>query len=106
VNRVRATGARVLLAGMRIPTNYGDRYTKDFAAVFPEVARRTGVALMPFLLEGVAADARLNQGDGIHHTAEGQKIIADKIWPYLRPLLAKPGTARTSARQKGRVSAL
>jgi acyl-CoA thioesterase-1 len=87
VTRVRATGARVLLAGMRVPPNYGADYARAFAAVFPTVARRTGVPLMPFLLEGVAADARLNQPDGIHPTAEGQRIIADRVWTYLRPLL-------------------
>lgn len=90
VTRVRAAGARVLLAGMRLPPNYGAEYTGAFAAVFPAVARRTGVPLMPFLLEGVAGDARLNQPDGIHPTAEGQRIIADRLWPYLRPLLDRP----------------
>jgi len=90
VRRVQAAGARVLLAGMRLPPNYGAEYTKEFQAVFPEVARRTGVAFMPFLLDGVAADPRLNQPDGIHPTAAGQQVIADHLWPYLRPLL-KPG---------------
>src|SRR5687767_9612859 len=56
VQKARAAGARVLLAGMRVPSNYGAEYTRDFAAVFPEVARRTGVPLVPFLLEGVAAE--------------------------------------------------
>jgi acyl-CoA thioesterase I len=90
VRRVQAAGARVLLAGMRLPPNYGAEYTKEFQAVFPEVARSTGVAFMPFLLDGVAADPRLNQPDGIHPTAAGQQVIADHLWPYLRPLL-KPG---------------
>jgi acyl-CoA thioesterase-1 len=90
VRRVQAAGARVLLAGMRLPPNYGAEYTKEFQAVFPEVARSTGVAFMPFLLDGVAADPRLNQPDGIHPTAAGQQMIADHLWPYLRPLL-KPG---------------
>jgi acyl-CoA thioesterase-1 len=93
VERCRAGGARVLLAGMRLPPNYGEAYGRDFAAVFPEVARRTGAALAPFLLDGVAADPRLNQGDGIHPNAEGHRIIADRLWPHLRPLLAKPRTA-------------
>jgi acyl-CoA thioesterase I len=87
VRRLQAAGARVLLAGMRLPPNYGAQYTKEFQAVFPEVARSTGVALMPFLLDGVAADPRLNQPDGIHPTAAGQQVIADRLWPYLRPLL-------------------
>jgi acyl-CoA thioesterase I len=87
VGRLQAAGARVLLAGMRLPPNYGADYTKEFEAVFPEVARRARVPLMPFLLDGVAADPRLNQPDGIHPTAAGQQLIADRLWPHLRPLL-------------------
>ena len=91
VKKARDANVRVLLAGMRIPTNYGADYTRDFAAVFPEVARRTNVPLVPFLLEGVAAEVRFNQGDGIHPNAEGQRLIAEHLWPHLRPLLVKSG---------------
>ena len=87
VARLQASGARVLLVGMRLPPNYGAEYTKEFEAVFPAVARRAKIALMPFLLDGVAADPRLNQADGIHPTAAGQQMVADRLWPYLRPLL-------------------
>ena len=87
VKRLQAAGARVLLVGMRLPPNYGADYTTEFQAVFPEVARSTGAAFMPFLLDGVAADTRLNQPDGIHPTAAGYQVIADRMWPYLRPLL-------------------
>ena len=87
VARLQAAGARVLLVGMRMPPNYGGDYTKEFEAVFPAVARRAKVALMPFLLDGVAGVPHLNQADGIHPTAEGQQVIADHLWPYLRPLL-------------------
>jgi acyl-CoA thioesterase-1 len=89
VRRLRAAGARVLLAGMRVPPNYGDDYARAFAAVFPAVARRTGVPLAPFLLDGVAGNARLNQPDGIHPTPEGQRMMADRLWPHLRPLLTR-----------------
>jgi acyl-CoA thioesterase-1 len=89
VRRLRAAGATVLLAGMRVPANYGPDYTRAFAAVFPSVARATGGPLAPFLLDGVAGEARLNQPDGIHPTAEGQRIIADRLWPHLKPLLRK-----------------
>ena len=89
VERARGGGAQVLLAGMRVPPNYGDQYARAFTAVFPTVAEATGVPLAPFLLEGVAGDARLNQPDGIHPNAEGQRRIADRLWPYLKPLLAK-----------------
>ena len=91
VQKTLRSGARVLLAGMRVPPNYGAAYTRDFAAVFPEVARRLNVPLVPFLLEGVAAEVRFNQGDGIHPNAEGQRRIADHVWPHLRPLLVKRG---------------
>jgi len=89
VERARVAGARVLLAGMRVPPNYGDEYARAFAGVYPAVARATGVPLAPFLLDGVAGDARLNQPDGIHPTAEGQRVIAERLWPHLKPLLTK-----------------
>jgi acyl-CoA thioesterase I len=88
VARLQAAGARVLLVGMRLPPNYGAEYAREFEAVFPAVARRAKVAFMPFLLDGVAADARLNQADGIHPSAAGYAVIAERIWPHLRPLLA------------------
>ena len=87
VRQLRAAGVRVLLVGMKVPPNYGQEYARAFAAVFPEVARRTGVPLVPFLLDGVAGEARLNQADGIHPTAEGQRVIAGVLWPHLRRLL-------------------
>jgi acyl-CoA thioesterase-1 len=89
VERFQASGARVLVAGMRVPTNYGERYGTGFERLFAEVAAKRKAAFMPFLLDGVAAEARLNQADGIHPTAEGYRIIADRLWPYLRPLLRK-----------------
>lgn len=98
IDRVRAAGARVLLAGMQMPPNYGAHYTREFAAVFPEVARQTGVPLMPFLLEGVATDVRLNQADGIHPNVAGHRVIADHVWTYLRPLLAAPRAVHSSSR--------
>lgn len=90
IARLRASGAQILLAGMRMPPNYGAEYTGQFAAVFPEVARRTGVALMPFLLDGVAAEPRFLQPDGLHPSAAGHQIMADRLWPYLLPLLRRP----------------
>jgi acyl-CoA thioesterase I len=87
IARLQQADARILLAGMRLPPNYGAEYTTQFEAVFPAVARSAKVALMPFLLDGVAADPRLNQPDGIHPTAAGQQVIADRLWAYLLPLL-------------------
>src|SRR5438128_8049670 len=85
VRRLRGAGATVLLAGMRVPPNYGDEYGRAFTAVFPDVARTTGVPLAPFLLDGVAGEPRLNQPDGIHPNAEGQRLIANRLWTYLKP---------------------
>jgi acyl-CoA thioesterase-1 len=89
VGRFQAAGVRVLLAGMRLPANYGDEYTRGFVEVFGEVARQERVPLMPFLLAGVAVDPRLNQADGIHPNAEGHRVVAERVWPFLLPLLRK-----------------
>ena len=87
VGRFQAAGARVLIAGMKLPPNYGLRYTTEFQKMYEDVAKQRRAALMPFFLDGVGGDPRLNQPDGIHPTAEGYRIIVDRLWPYLRPLL-------------------
>jgi acyl-CoA thioesterase-1 len=89
VARFQAAGARVLLAGMRLPPNYGTRYAEDFHRLFGEVARARNTPHVPFFLEGVGAVPRLNQADGIHPTAEGYAIVVERLWPYLAPLLRK-----------------
>ena len=89
VRRFQAAGARVLVAGMRLPPNYGTRYAADFHRLFGEVAHARNAPLMPFFLEDVGAVPRLNQADGIHPTAEGYAIVVDRLWPYLVPLLRK-----------------
>ena len=78
---------RIILAGMQMPPNLGQEYTSDFKDLFPDLAAQNDVELIPFLLEGVAGDPELNQGDGIHPTAEGQKIVADNVWTILKPML-------------------
>jgi len=80
---------KLVLVGMRVPPNYGRAYTERFQAVYPEVARYNGAALVPFLLDGVGGIPRLNQADGIHPTAEGQRVIAETVWRVLGPLLGK-----------------
>ena len=87
VERLQKRGVKVLLAGMRLPPNYGAAFTDDFAAVYADVARRTGVPLVPFLLDKVAAAPGLNQADGIHPNAAGHRVIADRLWPHLRRLV-------------------
>ncbi|HET7340321.1 MAG TPA: arylesterase [Methylomirabilota bacterium] len=89
VERLRGAGVRVLLAGMRLPPNYGAAYTREFADAFAAVARRTSVAFLPFLLAGVAGEPALNQPDGIHPNAAGQRVVADTLWRALQPLLGK-----------------
>jgi acyl-CoA thioesterase-1 len=72
---------------MRIPPNYGPRYTEAFHALFGSVAREHGIALVPFFLEGVGGRPELMQDDGLHPRAEAQPRILDNVWPALEPLL-------------------
>jgi len=76
----------VVLAGMEAPPNFGRDYIVSFHKVYPALARQYQVAFVPFLLQGVAGHDALNQRDGIHPTAEGARIVADNIWPALKPL--------------------
>jgi acyl-CoA thioesterase I len=80
-------GARVLLAGMQIPPNYGPTYSEAFAAVYPELSMRYHVALVDFLLAGVALHSDLMQADGIHANAAGQQIVFDNVWRVLPGVL-------------------
>ncbi len=77
----------VVLVGMQAPPNLGREYTESFRAIYGELAHANDVTLVPFLLEGVAGVPRLNQADGIHPTAEGQRLLAETVWTHLRPLL-------------------
>ncbi len=91
VERGKSAGARVVLLGMRIPTNYGPEYTDAFAAIYRRVAEIEHVDLMPFLLEGVGGHTELNQDDGIHPNPKGQQIVAANVLPYVeRALKGKP----------------
>ncbi len=89
VARFQAAGARVLIAGMRLPPNYGLGYTTEFQRLYEDVAKQRRAALMPFFLDGVGGNPRLNQSDGIHPTSEGYRLIVDRLWPYLKPLLTR-----------------
>jgi acyl-CoA thioesterase-1 len=83
----RKAGAQVVLVGIRIPPNYGLRYTEKFQTIYGELAKRYDVPLVPFLLEGIATSPNLMQEDGIHPRAEAQPLILDNVWPILEPLL-------------------
>ena len=81
-------GLPVLLAGMLAPPNLGRAYGQAFRAVFPDLAKRHGVALYPFFLEGVATVRALNQDDGLHPNARGVDVIVERILPYVLRLLS------------------
>lgn len=89
IEKVRTANpdVEIILAGMMVPPNMGNEYTDRFQQIFPEVAEQQDVSLIPFLLEDVAGEPDLNQADGIHPTAEGQRIVADNVWKVLQPVL-------------------
>lgn len=78
---------KLVLAGMQVPPNMGQKYSTEFRNIYKELASKNNLTLVPFILEGVGGEARLNQEDGIHPTAEGHIIVAENIWKPLRPLL-------------------
>jgi acyl-CoA thioesterase-1 len=79
--------AQIILAGMQIPPNMGKRYTDEFRKMFPDLAKENDVKLIPFLLEGVGGEKRLNMEDGIHPTAEGHRILAENVWRVVEPMV-------------------
>lgn len=78
---------RLLLVGMRVPPNYGQAFSRQFEAIYPELAQANGAELVPFLLQGVGGVAALNQTDGVHPTAQGQRRMAETVWRVLEPVL-------------------
>lgn len=79
--------AKLVIAGMQMPPNMGQQYTTEFRSIFPELAKNNNGTLIPFILEGVGGESRLNQSDGIHPTAEGHQIVAENVWQQLRGIL-------------------
>jgi acyl-CoA thioesterase-1 len=96
INQSAASGAEVVLAGMLIPPNYGDEYTSEFAAVYPELADEFGASLIPFFMEDVALDPGKMQADGIHPNEAAQPILLETVWDTLEPTL-NGGADNTSA---------
>jgi acyl-CoA thioesterase-1 len=89
IRRLRERGIEVLLAGMQAPRNMGPEYIAAFDRIYPELAKAHGILFYPFFLDGVAAESRLNQRDGIHPTAEGVDIIVGRILPSVEKLIAQ-----------------
>jgi acyl-CoA thioesterase-1 len=87
VTRLKARGIAVLLCGMLAPPNYGSDYSARFNTIYPDLAKSAGVSLYPFFLQGVVADARLNQADGMHPTGEGVDVIVKNILPTVEAFL-------------------
>ena len=90
VDKVRGKNpkAQIVLAGMLVPPNMGEDYARDFGSIYPELATELDLALIPFLLEGVAGIPELNLADGIHPTPAGHKLVADNIWRVLKEVLS------------------
>jgi acyl-CoA thioesterase-1 len=89
IEKLQEKKIRILLAGMKLPPNMGREYTEGFRKIYPELARRYHLGLIPFLLEGTAARDELNQPDGLHPTANGYKVVAATVWQSLQPMLRK-----------------
>lgn len=89
IQRAQARGVTVLLAGMEAPPNFGAAYTQEFRQAFRDLAKQYKTSFVPFVLEGVGGNPRMNQPDGIHPNAEGEKLMTENIWRALEPLLTK-----------------
>jgi acyl-CoA thioesterase-1 len=89
VARLQAEDIVVVLAGMQMVRNMGAEFTRAFGAIYPEIAAAHDLILMPFILEDVAGRARLNQADGIHPTAEGYRLVAANLYPYVRQAIRR-----------------
>jgi acyl-CoA thioesterase-1 len=90
ISRIQASGAKLLLTGMVAPSNWGEDYRREFDRIYPELAQAHGVALYPFLLDGVAMDARFNQPDGLHPNERGVAVLVDHIAPLVARLIGGP----------------
>jgi acyl-CoA thioesterase I len=97
LDRARALkpAPRLVLVGMRIPPNYGQAYSRHFESIYPELAKANGAELVPFLLQDVGGVAALNQPDGVHPTAQGQRRMAETVWRVLEPVLREAEKAGT-----------
>lgn len=90
----RERGAKVLLAGMKIPPNYGEKYSQEFVDVYVKLSQEFELRLLPFILEGVAAKREYTQADGIHPLGPGYEIVAATVWKHLEPMLTTTSTSK------------
>lgn len=89
IQELQSASVTVVLAGMKLPPNYGKEYTAEFEALYQALAKQHHLTLIPFFLDGVAGSSSLNQADGIHPTGEGYRLIVEKVFPPLEPLLER-----------------
>lgn len=89
IDKVKAKNkdVKIILAGMLVPPNMGPDYSKAFKDLFPELAKKNATPFIPFILEGVAGEEKLNQGDGIHPTVEGHRMVMENVWAVLKNIL-------------------
>ncbi len=85
--KLKYPNVEIVIAGMMVPPNMGETYSKEFGEIYPELARKNNAALIPFLLEGVAGNPDLNLPDGVHPNVKGHQIVADNVWKALKPFL-------------------
>jgi acyl-CoA thioesterase I len=85
--RTKNPATKMIMAGMQIPPNMGSTYTNEFKGIFGDLAKKNNMQLLPFILEGVGGVPELNQGDGIHPTVEGHRIVAENVWAVLKDML-------------------
>ena len=102
ITRLQAAGVTVVLAGMQLPPNYGEDYTAQFAALYPELAHKYSLTLIPFFLEGVAGNPALNQVDGLHPTELGYRLVTETVMKYVSPIAAMQSGGTPSRTVPGR----
>jgi acyl-CoA thioesterase-1 len=100
IRALKDAGVRVVLAGMKLPPNYGEDYTRRFESMYGDLASGHHIALIPFFLEGVGGKQDLNQPDGIHPTEEGYRILSETVLKALVPLLPQPGSVGRTLKKK------
>jgi len=89
IERAQSRGTTVILAGMEAPPNLGEEYTSEFRQAYRDLAKKYKLTLIPFILDGVASHREMNQPDGIHPNAEGEKVMTENVWREIEPLLLK-----------------